>query len=94
MKTWLWPLSWYYRIKELELHVELLKIKNKELDAAMRAEAISHTAMTATYVSMMNSMAADYERQYSQMRQAYESEVLHNNRLARLGDRLTLSADV
>jgi hypothetical protein len=64
MKTWLWPLTWYYRIKELETLVELLKIKNREIDATMRAQAVSSAAVYTTYVASMTSMAADYEKDY------------------------------
>jgi hypothetical protein len=58
MKTWLWPISWYLRIRHLEAEVTLLQQRNRELDAALRAAAISQTVLTSTYVSAVSAMAA------------------------------------
>lgn len=57
-RTWLWPLSWYFRIKHLEAEVAALRELNRKLDAQMRAQAIAETAMTAAYMSALTSMLA------------------------------------
>jgi hypothetical protein len=58
MKTWLWPINWYLRIRQLEAEVACLQHKNRELDAALRAAAISQTLLTSTYVSAVSAIAS------------------------------------
>ncbi len=58
MKTWIWPLSWYMRIRELEAAVAVLTAKNRKLDEALRAQAMTQTSMTAAYVTAVASIAA------------------------------------
>jgi hypothetical protein len=53
---WIWPLSWYFRIKELErANIELL-IKARKWEDVARAAAIAQCAMTAAYVSSAAAM--------------------------------------
>ena len=61
-RTWLWPLSWYFRIKRLEAEVAALKEMNRKLDAQMRAEAIANTCVTSAYIASLMSMTADLQR--------------------------------
>jgi hypothetical protein len=65
-RTWLWPLSWYFRIKHLEAEVAVLREMNRKLDAQMRAQAIAETAMTVAYMSALASMTADTQRWLAQ----------------------------
>lgn len=65
-RTWLWPLSWYFRIKHLEAEVAALREINRKLNAQMRAQAIAEAAMTAAYMSALASMAADKQRWLAQ----------------------------
>jgi hypothetical protein len=67
--TWLWPLSWYCRIKDLEWQVDVLKAENRKLDAQMRAEAIAHTIALNTHMQTMMATITDYEQQIHQERE-------------------------
>ena len=64
LKSWIWPLSWYFRIRRLEIEVSALKEMNRKLDAQMRAQAIAETSMTAAYISAVSSMAASTQEAY------------------------------
>ena len=59
---WIWPINWYLRIRQLESEVAHLQRKNLELDAALRAAAISQTALTSTYVSAVAAMSSHLGR--------------------------------
>jgi glutamate-1-semialdehyde aminotransferase len=68
--TWLWPLSWYCRIKDLEWQVDVLKAENRKLDAQMRAEAIAHTIALNTHMQTMMATITDYEQQIGEYEEA------------------------
>ena len=55
---WIWPISWFLRVRELEAKCEALERKNRELDAALRAAAIQQTAMDVAYLTSVNAVAA------------------------------------
>lgn len=65
-RTWIWPLSWYFRIRELEAENCALRLAYKDLDAKFRAEAIANTAHSMAMLSAMNSMLADAQRRHTQ----------------------------
>ncbi len=54
-KTWIWPLSWYFRLRELEAENAALRLAYKDLDAKFRAEAIANsihnTAMASALIA-------------------------------------------
>jgi hypothetical protein len=61
-KTWVWPLSWYYRIKELEAENTVLRLAYKDLDAKFRAESIANAIHNTTMASMLASLTSDVSR--------------------------------
>jgi hypothetical protein len=68
--TWIWPLSWYCRIKDLEWQVDVLKAENRKLDAQMRAEAIAHTLAIGAHMQSMMATITDYEQQIGEYEEA------------------------
>ncbi len=67
-RTWIWPLSWYFRIRELEIENAALRLAYKDLDAKFRAEAIAHTIHNAAMSSAMTSLFEECQRQYRESR--------------------------
>jgi hypothetical protein len=65
-KTWIWPISWYFRIRELEAENAALRIAYKDLDAKFRAEMIANTMHNTAMMSAMMAMAADEQRRYAE----------------------------
>lgn len=65
-KTWIWPLSWYFRIRELEAENAALRLAYKDLDARFRAEAIANTIHNTAMTSMLISMAGEATRRPTQ----------------------------
>lgn len=61
---WIWPISWYWRIRELEAQVATLKVRERELEARIRAQAIAQTSMIATYTAAVASIAATVEKRH------------------------------
>lgn len=57
LPSWIWPLSWYRRIQELETLVEALKHENKKLENQLVAESISNAGMASCYMAAITSMA-------------------------------------
>lgn len=55
---WLWPFSWYWRMRDLEVQNAVLKVKVRELDALFRASAVSQAANLAAYTAAVSSLAA------------------------------------
>lgn len=58
MRTWIWPITWYLRIRRLEAEVASLKAENRELDSMLRSAAIQQTSLTATYVAAMAAVSS------------------------------------
>jgi hypothetical protein len=58
---WIWPLSWYFRIRELEREVALLRAVALELQGKLTAAYIEQSCLASTYSSAMASMASIYE---------------------------------
>lgn len=65
-RIWIWPLSWYFRIRELEAENAALRIAYKDLDAKFRAEAIANTIHSSAMLSAMNSLLAESQRQHQE----------------------------
>lgn len=59
---WVWPISLYWRIRELEAQIATLKGRERELEARVRAQAIAQTSMIATYTAAVASIAATMKR--------------------------------
>ena len=81
-KTWIWPLSWYFRMRGLEAENAALRLaykgletKYKDLESTFRAQAIANTAQAVGYVSALSSMAEESQRRYSEL-----AERLKHNR--------------
>jgi hypothetical protein len=55
---WIWPISWYWRIRQLEAHNELLRAQNRKLNAQLRAAAIQQSSLASVYTSALASVAA------------------------------------
>lgn len=64
-QTWIWPLSWYFRMRELEAENAALRLAYKDLDAKFRAEAIANTIHNAAMAAAMTSMLVDSQRRSS-----------------------------
>jgi hypothetical protein len=87
LPSWIWPLSWYRRIQDLEAIVVALTVENKKLANQFVAESISHTSMTAYYVASMASVMEargaalkaaaeqDSERHRTEYQRLYQAEV-------------------
>lgn len=64
--AWIWPFSWYFRIKDLELQVQALTQKNADLGRQLAAESIAHTASVAGYAALVDGLmqqaAAEHKR--------------------------------
>ncbi len=63
MKTWIWPLSWYVRIRELEAENAALRIRNEELRTKLVAAAIQQTSLTMVYTEAVAAIAASVQGQ-------------------------------
>lgn len=61
---WLWPISWYWRIRDLQEQVAALKARKRELEAQVRAQAIEQIAMMATYTAAVASITATIEKRH------------------------------
>jgi hypothetical protein len=57
MAKWIWPISWYWRIRELETQIFTLKARERELLAQIRAQAVESALMTGLYIAVVDSMA-------------------------------------
>lgn len=55
---WVWPLSWHYRIRELQAENELLRAQVRKLDNQLTASRLQHTSLTIAYTSAVASLAA------------------------------------
>lgn len=59
---WIWPLSWYWRIQQLEADNARLTAQNRELDGRLRAAAIQQASLLAVYTSSLASVSAMVEQ--------------------------------
>jgi hypothetical protein len=87
LPSWIWPLSWYRRIKDLEAIVVALTVENKKLANQLVAESISHASMAVYYGAAMTSVMdasgaalkaaaeRDCERQRAEYQRLYQAEV-------------------
>lgn len=55
---WVWPLSWYFRIRELERQLVAERAMNHKLEMSLRAANIQNTMLVSTYSAAVTSMAA------------------------------------
>lgn len=55
---WIWPINWYWRVRQLEAENELLRAQNRKLDSNLRALAIQQASLAALYSSSMASVVA------------------------------------
>jgi len=51
MRTWIWPLSWYFRIRQLEARVRMLEAEKRQLSEQLRAVAIRDTVLSSAYIA-------------------------------------------
>lgn len=55
---WIWPLSWYFEMRELRAQIRYLEERNRELDAKLRAAAFAQTASWAAVSAAVASIAS------------------------------------
>lgn len=56
LPSWIWPLSWYRRIQDLEATVQALKLDNKKLVNELAVQSITNASMSACYLASMESV--------------------------------------
>lgn len=66
---WIWPLCWYYRIKQLEREADALitcvkhwREQSDRWEGLARGAAVAQCGMTAAYVSAVTAIAASYSQ--------------------------------
>jgi hypothetical protein len=59
LPSWIWPLSWYRRIQDLEAIVVALTVENKKLTNQLAAESISNASIASCYMAALTSMTRD-----------------------------------
>jgi hypothetical protein len=57
-RTWVWPLNWHYRIRQLEAEVSALKVINRDLNDKLLKQAIGESMLSAAYLSAVTAMAS------------------------------------
>lgn len=62
---WIWPISWYWRIRQLKAENELLRAQNRKLDALLRAAAIKQASLATAYTCSLASVAAMVEQSWT-----------------------------
>lgn len=58
MKTWIWPLSWYFRIRQLERERDAWKAVAEKWEREVRGAYFAQTSMAVAYSNAMASMAS------------------------------------
>lgn len=64
MKVWIWPLNWYFRVRELERENATLRAINLEMERRLRTQVMMETSLTSMYTQSLLAMAANYEAAY------------------------------
>lgn len=65
--NWIWPISWYRRIKRLEMENQILRNEYKKLENLYRAEAIAHASALSAATASMMAMAAEHQQYWKKV---------------------------
>lgn len=54
---WIWPFSWYVRVRELTARVQVLEERNRQLQAHLRVMDIRHSTLAMAYANSVAEIA-------------------------------------
>lgn len=54
---WIWPFSWYVRVRELTARVQVLEERNRQLQARLRVADIRHSTLAMVYANSVAEIA-------------------------------------
>lgn len=64
MKVWIWPLNWYFRVRELERENAALRAMNFEMERRLHTQVLMEASLSNMYTQSLIAMAANYEVAY------------------------------